>query len=224
MNTPEAGMSDPAPRPPPRHTHGSAPEIAVPRTVAPETAVPAPAPSAPVTAQRGQSIVFVAALGRNNVIGVEGRMPWHLPDDLRRFKALTMGRTLVMGRRTFEAIGRVLPGRRTIVITSDATWRHAGVDVATSPGQALDLAGPGEVMVVGGGQIYAQLFHVAERLELTHVDATPEGDTLFPHFDSGTWSVIAREEHEGYCYVTYTRASAPQTVVRRCGVDDTMTA
>ncbi|HEY5150661.1 MAG TPA: dihydrofolate reductase, partial [Mycobacterium sp.] len=114
------------------------------------------------------SVTLVAAVARNGVIGADGGLPWHLPDDLRRFKALTMGHTMIMGRRTFESIGRALPGRVSIVVTRDAGWTAPGVTVAHSVEEALALAGPdaaadAEVMVVGGGEIYRQTLELADR-------------------------------------------------------------
>ena len=151
-------------------------------------------------------VTLIAALGRNGVIGADGTMPWHLPEDLRHFKATTMGHPLVMGRRTFDSIGRPLPGRRTIVITRNPQWHHAGVESAHSFAEALALAGPSdEVFVAGGGEIYAQALPYAHRLVLTEVDAEPEGDTHFPDWDRADWSESARESHDGFAFVTYER-------------------
>lgn len=151
-------------------------------------------------------VTLIAALGRNGVIGADGTMPWHLPEDLRHFKATTMGHPLVMGRRTFDSIGRPLPGRRTIVITRNPQWHHAGVESAHSFAEALALAGPSdEVFVAGGGEIYAQALPYAHRLVLTEVDAEPEGDTHFPDWDRADWSESVRESHDGFAFVTYER-------------------
>jgi dihydrofolate reductase len=152
-------------------------------------------------------ISLIAAVARNGVIGKDGRVPWHLPDELEHFKATTMGHPLVMGRRTFESIGRTLPGRRTIVVTRDPRWHHPGVESAHSFAEALSLAGPAdEVFVAGGAEVYAEALPFAHRLVLTEVDAEPEGDTWFPAWDRATWVEESREEHEGWTRVLYERA------------------
>lgn len=148
-------------------------------------------------------VVLVAAVARNGVIGAAGGMPWHLPADLRHAKELTMGHPLLMGRATFEAIGRPLPGRPCVVLTRDPYWHHPGVTVVRSVEQALAVLTPGPVMVFGGGQVYAQALPYADRLEITHIDAEPEGDTHFPPIDPQRWREVAREDHDGYAFVTY---------------------
>jgi dihydrofolate reductase len=151
-------------------------------------------------------VTLLAAVGRNGVIGRDGDLPWHLPEDLRHFKVTTMGHPIVMGRRTFESIGRVLPGRRTLVVTRSATWQHPDVETAHSFEEALALAGPAdEVFVVGGGEVYAAALPFAHRLLLTEVDAEPDGDTFFPEWDRGRWREVAREPHDGFAVVTYER-------------------
>ena len=152
-------------------------------------------------------ITLLAALGRNRVIGREGDMPWHLPEDLRHFKHTTMGHAMVMGRKTFDAIGRVLPGRRTIVITRQPDWAHPGVETAHSLPEALSLAGPGdEVFIVGGGEVYAEAMPFAQRMVLTEVDDAPEGDTWFPPWSGAQWREVSREPHEGFDIAVYERA------------------
>jgi dihydrofolate reductase len=151
-------------------------------------------------------ITLIAAVARNGVIGHNGRMPWHLPDELAHFKATTMGHALVMGRRTFESIGRALPGRRTIVVTRDPAWHHPGVETAHSFPEAVALAGPAdEVFVAGGAQVYAEALPFAHRLLLTEVDAEPGGDTWFPAWDRDAWREDVREEHDGWARVVYER-------------------
>jgi len=153
------------------------------------------------------TITLLAAVGRNRVIGRDNAMPWHLPADLAHFKQTTMGHTVVMGRRTFDSIGRVLPGRWMIVITRQLDWHAPSVEVAHSLPEALALAGPNDVFVVGGAEVYRQALPLAERLMLTEVDQSPEGDTFFPEFDHAVWRVVAREEHDGFAFVTYERAA-----------------
>lgn len=134
------------------------------------------------------SIVIVVARARNGTIGRDNALPWHLPEDLRHFKATTMGGTLIMGRRTFESIGRPLPGRRTIVLTRDAGWSHDGCERAGSLDEALSrCAGLEQVFVVGGAQVYAQALPRADRIVLTEVDADVEGDAWFPAPDPAIW-------------------------------------
>jgi dihydrofolate reductase len=151
-------------------------------------------------------ITLIAAVGRNRVIGLGGQIPWHLGEDLAHFKATTMGHPLVMGRATFDAIGRPLPGRRTIVITRSRAWQHADIEVAHSFPDALALAGPAdEVFVAGGGQVYAEALPWAHRMVLTEVDATPEGDTHFPEWDHREWAEVERSPHDGFDIVVYER-------------------
>ena len=156
------------------------------------------------------TVTIVAAVARNGVIGVGGELPWYLPEDLRRFKELTIGHVLVMGRLTYESIGRPLPGRTTVVITRRPDWSAGADEVIRArdvPG-ALQLGSEidDEVFVVGGGQVYEEALPLADRLELTFVDAEPEGDTFFPEVDWSQWREVAREEGDGVAYVTYERA------------------
>lgn len=151
-------------------------------------------------------ISLIAAVARNGVIGLDGGMPWHLPEELRHFKATTMGHPLVMGRRTFESIGRPLPGRRTVVVTRDPSWQHPGVETAHSFAEAISLAGPAdEVFVAGGAQVYAEALPFAHRLVLTEVHAEPEGDTWFPQWSPQEWREVSREEHDGWSHVVHER-------------------
>ena len=137
---------------------------------------------------------IIVAVGRNGVIGVDGQLPWRLPDDLKRFKVLTMGHTLVMGRKTHESIGRLLPGRRTIIVSRNPAYRVEGATVVDSVGRAIAAAtGESEVFVVGGGEIYALALPLADRLLVTDVDLAPEGDAFFPPIDATRWQQTARE-------------------------------
>lgn len=153
-------------------------------------------------------ITFILARADNGVIGRDGQLPWRLPADLKRFKALTMGRPMVMGRKTFNSFPAPLPRRRHIVLTRDAGWSAPGAEVATSPDAALALAGP-DAAVIGGAEIYALLLDRAERIELTEVHASPDGDAVVPAFTG--WREVAREDHaaaEGrpaYSFVTLVR-------------------
>ena len=128
------------------------------------------------------------------MIGVDGRLPWHLPADLKRFKAQTMGKPMIMGRKTFESFPSPLPGRRHIVLTRDGAWQRDGAEVATSVEEALKLAGDGDIAVIGGAEIFALFLPLAGRIELTEVHLSPEGDASVPPFGV-EWREIAREDH-----------------------------
>lgn len=157
-----------------------------------------------------QELVLVYARAANGVIGREGRLPWHLPADLRRFKALTMGKPMIMGRKTFESFPSPLPGRRHIVLTRDVAWQAEGAEVAHSVDEALARAGSGEIAVIGGAEICALLLGKASRVELTEIHADYEGDTAIPPLGP-EWREVAREEHPAqdarpaYAFVTLVR-------------------
>jgi dihydrofolate reductase len=147
-------------------------------------------------------IVLVAAVGENNVIGRDNALPWRLRSDLQRFRALTMGKPLVMGRKTFQSIGKPLPGRTNIVVSRDGTFAAAGIVVTGDLAAALALAhgdalrrNVTEIMVIGGADIFAALMPQAARLEITHVHARPEGAVLFPAIDPAVWRVTASTPH-----------------------------
>lgn len=158
------------------------------------------------------TITLVAAVARNGVIGRDGGLPWHLPGELQRFKATTMGHVLVMGRVTYDSIGRPLPGRTTIVVTRQPDWQPAGgrpehllvadsVEAALAQGRHLD----DQVFVVGGGQVYAEALPHADVLLLTCVDAAPEGDVYFPPVEWRRWAEVSRESHDGWSLARYER-------------------
>lgn len=141
-------------------------------------------------------IALIAALDRNRLIGAEGEIPWHLPADLKHFKTTTMGKPLIMGRKTYESIGRPLPGRQNIVLTSRPEYEAPGCTVVHSIPAALAAAAPAaEVMVIGGGTLYEALLPHAHRLYLTCIDAAFAGDTYFPSFDQDAWQVVSEEAH-----------------------------
>jgi dihydrofolate reductase len=141
-------------------------------------------------------ISIIAAMAQNRVIGRDNRMPWHLPADLRHFKALTIGKPIIMGRKTWESLPGLLPDRPHIVITRDHTYRAEGCTVVPSIDEALKAAGDApEVMIVGGGELYAQLLPRANHLYLTLIEAEIEGDAFFPEYESGEWREVGREEH-----------------------------
>jgi dihydrofolate reductase len=156
---------------------------------------------------QGRRITLVAAYAENRVIGDHGRIPWHLPEDFAHFKATTTGGVLVMGRATYDSIGRPLPGRTTIVVTRNRGWSADGVLVAHSLEEALELAAaqPGETFVVGGTQIYEQALPLATHQVLTEVHQTPEGDAYYPAFDREEWVETEREPRDGFTWVWWQR-------------------
>jgi len=143
---------------------------------------------------------MIVATADNNIIGKDNDMPWHLPADLAYFKKVTLGKPIIMGRKTFESIGRPLPGRRNIVISRDESYQAEGIDSVTSVEQALSLVdgsdgneGAEEIMVIGGGAIYAHCLPKADRLYITHINAAIDGDTQFPNYDDGSWKKTASD-------------------------------
>ena len=144
----------------------------------------------------GPGVVLVAALDRNHAIGKGNALPWHLPDDLRRFKALTLGKTLLMGRRTAQSLGRALPKRTNLVLTRSGYVPFEGMRAVSTLDEARAIAGDGELVVIGGGEIYALTLPMATRLHLTHVDTqVVAADAHFPAFDPAEWRIEAREAH-----------------------------
>ena len=141
-----------------------------------------------------QELFLIYARAANGTIGRDGTLPWHIPVDLRRFKALTIGKPMIMGRKTFESFPGPLPGRRHIVLTRDPDWRAEGAEVVHTVDHALALAGDGEVAVIGGAEINALFLPLATRVELTEVHADIPGDTFMPPLGA-SWSEVFREEH-----------------------------
>ena len=177
--------------------------------------------NAPSSATSSPQIVFVVAVAENGVIGRDNAMPWHLKSDLKRFKAITFNRPVIMGRRTFVSVGRPLPGRTNIVVTRDKKFQAPGIVVATSLEAAHDIARGDalrrlvtEIMVIGGADIFAQWLKKADRLEVTEVHDKPDGDTFLKPIDPAEWVEIARTRHSkadgdtaDFSYVTYKRHS-----------------
>jgi dihydrofolate reductase len=162
----------------------------------------------------GSIVSLIAAVARNGAIGAGNAIPWRLSSDLKRFKTLTMGKPLIMGRKTFDAIGRLLTGRETIVVTRDPAWSHAGVAVAHDIDAALAVArDASEIIVAGGGEIYAQTIGIADRLYITEVDLAPPCDARFPPIDAARWRQVKREkgvrgsrDAADFVFVDYERA------------------
>jgi dihydrofolate reductase len=139
-------------------------------------------------------VSMIAALALNGVIGRDNSLPWRLPSDLKRFKSITMGKPIIMGRRTYESIGRPLPGRRNIVVTRNPTYRSEGCTIVHSVDAALEAAaGSEEVVIIGGAELFRQLFPKADRLYLSIIDREFVGDTYFPEFDRSQWVEVLTE-------------------------------
>ena len=149
------------------------------------------------------TLTIIVARASDGTIGHQGRLPWHLPADLRRFKALTMGKAMIMGRKTFDSLPGLLPGRRHVVLTRDAGWFRDGTVTANSPAAALALAGD-DAVVIGGADVIAQMEPMASRIELTEVHGVFAGDTVMPAPGAG-WRETARDAHDGYDFVTLER-------------------
>lgn len=162
----------------------------------------------------GAVVCIVAAMARNGVIGRDGGLPWRLPEDLKHFRRITLGKPLVMGRKTFDSIGRPLPGRTSLVVTRNANWRPPGAEVCPDPDRALARArevaardGVAEICVIGGGQIYAQTLAHADRLYLTEVALDVPGDTRFPVLNRAEWRTVERRDGDVCRFVTLARMS-----------------
>jgi dihydrofolate reductase len=170
-------------------------------------------------------VAVIVAVAQNRVIGIDNQLPWHLPNDLKHFKQLTLGKPILMGRKTFESIGKPLPGRTNIVLTREADFHAEGIHVAHSIEEALALAraqcavqGSDELMVIGGDRIYEQCLPLADRLYLTQVHAQVAGDAYFPDVDFSEWQEMAREDFPAqapnqydYSFVVLDRRTGPIT-------------
>lgn len=157
------------------------------------------------------TLSLIAAVARNGAIGKNNALLWHLPEDLKFFKRTTLGCPVIMGRKTFESIGRPLPGRRNVIVTRNPMWRHDGVETVDSLEQALKLLqSDSRAFVIGGGELYAQTLPIADELILTEINADFEGDTFFPKWDRAVFQEKSRETHRSeagwdYHFVTYRR-------------------
>ncbi|MFM9978976.1 MAG: dihydrofolate reductase [Sphingomonadaceae bacterium] len=148
-------------------------------------------------------LTLIVARADNGVIGRDGKLPWHIPEDLKRFKALTMGKPMIMGRKTFESLPGLLPGRRHIVLTR-GDWRADGAEIARTV-DAAHARGGDDAFVIGGAEIFALFEPLAERFELTEVHDSPDGDVTMPPPDLAHWHEVARADHDGYSFVTLAR-------------------
>ena len=151
-------------------------------------------------------IALVAGISRNNCIGKDGSLPWHIPEDLKHFKRITIGNTVIMGRKTWESIPekfRPLPDRKNIVITRQTDYQlPAHVESAPSLDGAIAQSS-GDLFIIGGGQIYSQAMNKADTLYITHIDQHVDGDTFFPEIDTSVWKGVQRDDHDGFSFVTY---------------------
>ena len=156
-------------------------------------------------------LTLVVAIDAQRGIGIDNKLPWHLPEDLAHFKRVTLGQPIIMGRKTFDSIGRPLPGRRNIVVTRNAGWSHAGVDAVTSLEAALELVKDEAASIIGGAQVFAASMDIAERMIVSEIGHSFNCDTFFPPIDRAVWSETAREVHHSdangydYAFVTYER-------------------
>ena len=154
-------------------------------------------------------LTLVVAIDANHGIGIDNKLPWHLPEDLAHFKRVTLGRPIVMGRKTFDSIGRPLPGRRNIVITRNSAWSHPGVETALSLGAAVALLGDEHASIIGGAQIFGAAVAIADQMIVTEIAHVYDCDTFFPAIDPALWQETAREAHHtdgiDYAFVTYQR-------------------
>jgi dihydrofolate reductase len=147
----------------------------------------------------------IAAVARNGVIGAGGKIPWDIPADLRRFRELTMGNPVIMGRKTFDSIGHPLVNRKTIVVTRRPNWEHENVLTANTLPRAIALTRASLVWIAGGGEIYREAWPLLDRLELTVIDQRPAGDVRLPPLDHDRWMITRFERHKGYAFVSYAR-------------------
>jgi dihydrofolate reductase len=153
-------------------------------------------------------LTLVVAVDARHGIGIGNKLPWHLPEDLAHFKRVTLGRPIVMGRKTFDSIGRALPGRRNIVITRNAAWAHAGVETAASLEAAIAMLDGERASIIGGAQIFNDAIAFADEMIVTHIAHTFACDAFFPAIDPALWTETARESHTNgydYAFVTYQR-------------------
>lgn len=162
------------------------------------------------------NLTLVVAIDAKGGIGIDNKMPWHLPEDFAHFKRVTLGKPVIMGRKTFDSIGRVLPGRRNIVITHNADWAHEGAERAASLDAAIAMLDGAPASIIGGAQVFAQSMDVADAMIVTHIDRIFDCDTFFPPIDAAVWRETAREPHHSeangfdYAFVTYARREAIQ--------------
>lgn len=157
------------------------------------------------------TVSLIVAVAHNRVIGVNNTLPWHLPEDLKRFRALTTGHHIIMGRKTYESLGRLLPGRTTVIVTRNKAYNVEGALIADSLEEAISLCkDDNEAFVIGGAELYKDALKLADKLYLTEIDLQVEGDAFFPEFQESEWKETSREAHTSaqglpFSYITYNR-------------------
>jgi dihydrofolate reductase len=158
-----------------------------------------------------KQLTLVVAMDAKRGIGIDNKLPWHLPEDLAHFKRVTLGQPIIMGRKTFDSIGRPLPGRRNIVVTRNRDWHADGVDAVGSLEEAIALVGDAPASIIGGAQIFNEALEFADRMIVTHIEREYHCDTFFPEIDPGKWTATAREPQHSqaqdldFSFVTYER-------------------
>jgi dihydrofolate reductase len=152
-----------------------------------------------------KNLTIIAAISENNVIGINGQLPWKIPEDLHRFKKLTMGNTIIMGRKTFESIGKPLPGRENIVLTRQPNYKEQGIILAHTIEEAIAISKNDSIYAIGGQEIYRATLPLANAMEITRVHRNYEGDTFFPEIDYSQWKLIDQEEWGDFSYMSYSR-------------------
>lgn len=158
-----------------------------------------------------QNLSLIVAIANNGVIGKDNTLPWHLPEDLKRFRALTTGHHIIMGRKTYESLGRLLPGRTTVIVTRNTEYKVEGALTAHSLSEAAELCrGDNEAFVIGGAELYKEALHIVNKLYITEIKLDVDGDAHFPSFDVAKWQQTAHEDHVSasglpFSYVTYTK-------------------
>lgn len=161
-------------------------------------------------------ISIIVAVAKNNVIGINNTLPWHLPEDLKRFRALTTGHHIIMGRKTYESLGRLLPNRTTVIVTRNPNYVIEGALIAHSLKQAIYLCqSDEEVFLIGGAEMYVEALNVADKLYITEINLTPIGDALFPDFDKSDWEIISSEQKISENKMLYKNMIYQRTLIRK---------
>ena len=154
---------------------------------------------------KNPKISIIAAVAKNGVIGVNNSLPWYLPDDLKHFKDKTLGKAVLMGRKTFESLGGSLKERQNIILTRDPNYQAPNCEVVSSIEEAKKIAKSDEIMIIGGASLYAQTLPIANKMYLTLIDKEYEGDAFFPNYDKNDWVEVERDERDGFSFVTLER-------------------
>jgi dihydrofolate reductase len=154
-----------------------------------------------------KELISIVAIADNNVIGYQGMIPWRIPEDLKRFKRVTMGHPIIMGRKTYESIGKPLPGRRNLVLSTQKNFLSSGVEVYKSLDECLRTVGDEKTFIIGGGSLFEETMDIIDKLDITRVHLNPPGDTYFPEIKPTNWKLDSSEDHGIFSYQTYIRKS-----------------